>query len=289
MAAPKLKNIRFKNVDARILSIEHISRVLVRWALEPTTQNLKDLKFFIDRGESPEKLEQINTTPILANAIYEYIDYTAKLKDVEKIYYYRVRAVEFSNGTPVQTFYSPLITWEGEHDLVSLYIIEEHIFAHRYVYGVPTVIFKKMKEGAQCSDCWDYILKRSTRSNCLLCKGTGFVDGYYPLIEAWMDFNPDPKQVQIAEFGERQPSQTDIQFTNYPLLNPGDIIVELEPNRYWRVSNVRNTEKNRTTMLQVCRLDEINRSDIEYKLEVPDEVRHRLLDELEVRERTPEF
>ncbi|NDD05473.1 MAG: hypothetical protein EB078_11245, partial [Proteobacteria bacterium] len=65
--------------------------------------------------------------------------------------------------------------------------------------------------------------------------------------------------------------------------------VELKQNRYWRIVNVRNTEKNRTTILQVARLDEINRSDVELSLNIPDEMRMRLLNELDAREKTPEF
>jgi hypothetical protein len=47
----QLKNIRFKSLSVMVLSIEHTSRVLVRWQLEPTAQNLRNLKFFVDRGE----------------------------------------------------------------------------------------------------------------------------------------------------------------------------------------------------------------------------------------------
>ena len=70
---------------------------------------------------------------------------------------------------------------------------------------------------------------------------------------------------------------------------PGDLLVELSTNRYWRLSNARTTEKNRVTMLQTCRLDEVNRSDIEYDIKVPDDLRKMMLDKLEKREKTSEF
>jgi hypothetical protein len=288
VSASALKNIKVSKLRTAVLSIEHISRVLVKWDLAPTAQDLSNLTFVVDRGESPSALVPISHA-IPATALREFVDYTAKLKNVEKVYYYRVRAVETIADVPTQTFLSETLPLEGRPDLVALYIVEEHLFAHRYVYGSPALIFKHMMEGTACKDCFDPVLKRVTKSNCTTCYGTGFLGGYYPFMESWMDFNPDPKQVQIAEWGARQPSQTDIQFTNYPLLAVGDLIVELKQNRYWKVANVRNTEKNRTTILQVCRLDEVNRSDIEYKIEVPDEARLRLLKELEDREAVPEF
>ncbi len=67
------------------------------------------------------------------------------------------------------------------------------------------------------------------------------------------------------------------------------MVIELTVNRYWRVSNARTTEKNRVTMLQICRLDEINRSDIEYDIKAPDDMRKTMLDELDKRSSAPEF
>lgn len=289
MAARTLKNIRFKHVAVSVLSIEHISRVLIRWELEATTQILTNLKFFIDRGESPSEMHQLNAVGISALGLLEYVDETAELRDINKTYYWRVRAVEYMSGVPVQTFSSKPSNWESDLDLVALYIVEEHLFAHRFVYGVPAMIFKKRHDGVYCPSCWDKILKRVTKSNCTVCYGTGRLDGYYPPIDAWMSFEPDPKVEQVVEWGRRQSNQLDIQFTNYPLLAPGDMIVELQPNRYYRVSNVRSPEKSRNTMLQIARIDGIYMSDVEYKLEIPESRRQAMLKDLEKRDTEREF
>ena len=63
---------------------------------------------------------------------------------------------------------------------------------------------------------------------------------------------------QVVQWGRRQIGQVDIQFTNYPLLNPDDILVELQPNKVWKVENVRAPEKNRAVMLQMVRLNTVN-------------------------------
>jgi hypothetical protein len=285
-----LKNIRFKNVQADIRGIYRISRVLIRWQLEPTAQNLKNLYFNVYRGEAETDMRQINTVPMPATGRNEFMDYTALLKDITKNYYYQVQAVELNpcNSTVLQTFKSELFDTGSDPDLVNIYIIEEHLFALQYVYGVPALIYTKKVEGFRC-DCWDEVLKRVTRSNCLRCKGVGFVGGYYPPVEGWIDFAPSPEQVVIADWGEKQAQQTDIQFTDYPNLQIGDIILQLKPFNFWRVENNRTTLKNQTTILQIARLNAVNRSDIEYTLDVPNDVMDRLLAELRVRELTPEF
>ena len=285
-----LRKIRFASALAEIKSIEHIPRVLIRWELMKTSQNLSNLKFFIYRGESPEDLTRLNGYGIDHDELYEYMDYTGSLFDLRKLYYYRVDAVEFSGSVEVQTFSSEVFTWDGKLDLVGAYVVEEHLFLYRHTSaGTPAFIYKKKKEGARCPDCWDPILKKVTKSNCTTCRGTGFLGGYYKPIDAWMGFNPSPKVSSIADWGEKQINQTDIEFTDYPVLNIGDLVLELKTHKYWKIDNVRHTEKGRVIMTQIARASAVNRSDIEYSIEVPEERRTALLNDMEEKRKELEF
>jgi hypothetical protein len=284
-----LKNIKFKDTSVQVRSIYRIPRVLIKWALEPTTQNLKNLYFNIERGESETGMAQINPTPIPASARHEFMDYTPHLKDLTKNYYYRINAVEMGcNMQPVQTFPSPLISFEDPPDLVATYILEEHLYVHQFVYGVPVLIYTKKTEGERCC-CWDSVIKRVTKSNCEMCKGVGFIGGYYPPISAWMEFSRSPNQVMIIDSGEKQVQKTDITFTDYPELMIGDIILQCRPLNFWRVENTRTTVKNQTLLLQMSTVNMVNRADIEHSIEIPHDKVDRLLAELHQREITPEF
>ena len=286
----QLRNLKFKSTSVMVLSIEHISRVLVRWELEPTNQSLTSVKFYVDRSVSPNEFEQLNAEGLSAYGLYEYVDYTAIISDLHKTYYYRVRAVEETpEGVALQTFTSGLNTWDGDLDLVSMYIVDEHLFAHRWVYGAPAMVFKKKTDTAYCPNCWDVVLKRVTQTNCKTCFGTGKLGGYFPPIEVWMSFEPDPKAEEVTELKLRQHSRTAVQFTNYPLLAPDDLIVELKPNRYWKVVSVAYTEKNRTVVLQFPQLSAVNLSDIEYSVPVPEDRRRIMVSQHESREKEREF
>lgn len=284
-----IKDLDYSDVSVMVLSTGELPRVLVRWSFMPTAQILSNVLCFIDRGESPSEMQQLNAKGIPATMLLEYVDQTANLFDLQKVYYYRVRAVEYQAGVPVQTFASRPVTWDGNLDLVGIYVVDEHLFLHRFVSGVPILIFKKRHEGARCPECWDKILKRVTKSTCESCYGTGFYKGFYEPMEAWASLEPDPKVSQIVDWGKIQPNQTDIQFTNYPLLSEDDIIVELKVNKMWKVINVRAAEKNRTTSLQIARVSAVNPSDIEYRLQVPEDRRRALVAELEKRDREREF
>lgn len=298
-----LTGIKFESQTAQILSISHISRVLLRWRLAPTTQNLAGTKFLVERGESPSEMAQINTgdvgdvvsNPIndhrgrRVNTEYEFLDYTPKLIDLQKKYYYRVSLVRYQSDIEVQRFSSDIFSWEGALDFVGLYIVEEHLFLYRWVSGVPCFIYKKKHDGDRCTVCWDDILQRVTKSNCTVCFGTGRLGGYYPPIPAWANIEPLPNLAQVAQQGLIQPSKTDFQFTDYPSLRPDDLILEVKTNVWWKVVNVRSPEKNRDTMLQVAGLDAVNRADIEYQLIVDENERKKMIADLEARKLIREF
>jgi len=288
--AGTLKKLAFKPLTVLVLNGGVFSRVLIKWDLEVTTQDLRNLRFFVDRGESPSDLRQLNSgAGILASSLREYVDETGNLLDNQKVYYYRVRAVEFQAGTPVQTFESETTTWDGRLDLAAAYIVEEHVFLHRKVAGVPVMIFKAKHEGGRCPECWDKVLKKVTKSNCTTCFGTGFLGGFYTAIEGWMNFEPDPKAIQLAGFGKIQPNQTDAQFTNYPLMTEDDLIIELKLHKIWKVSIVRAAEKNRTTVLQMLRVSAVNPADVEHRIQVDEDRKRALVAELDARGLEREF
>jgi len=287
--ASKLVNIRFKSALVEVKGVRP-PRVLVRWELEPTAQDLSNLKFFIFRGEADTELKQLNGTGIPHDGIYEYMDRTGMLVDQSKVYKYQVKGIEFDqDGNPVQEFVSDSVSWSGNLDIVGLYVVDEHLFLYERVSGTPAMIFRRKRDGVRCSNCWDKILKRVTDSQCLTCYGTGYIEGYYPPIDAWMHFYPNPKTAGVAQSGMMQNSVIDIEFTNYPEVRVGDVVVELKPNNFWRVDNSRFTEKNKTIMTQKLGATMINRSDIEYSLQVPDDRRKSMLDQLEHRRGIPEF
>src|SRR4051812_19817274 len=168
-----LKRIHFEAISVTIIGIEYVSRVHIGWKLTKSAQDLSRLRFFVDRSESPSEWHQLNGEGLTINDLSEYVDETPNLKDITKIYYYRVRAVEYEDDTPLQTFTSKETTWDGDLDLTGIYVVDEHLFAMRWVFGSPAMVFKKRHDGAYCPECWDRVLKRVTKSNCQTCFGTG--------------------------------------------------------------------------------------------------------------------
>ena len=281
--------LNFKLIDVIPLSRDP-GKVLIRWEIEQTNLNLADFEFYIDRGDTPDQIpafqhvtidgkiwrdhpsittHSVNMSqiggPISALDFYEFTDYALHIKNLYKTYYYRVRIRRISTQEELG---SAPITWKGDLDLEALYVIDEHNFMLDDTTGVPALIYKRRRSGVLCTQCFDVIQKKRLASRCLYCFGTNWEGGFYQPIDAFVDMSPHPKQELIREWGETQPTETDILFTNYPLLSPGDIVREIMQNRMWRVTRIRPTEKLRVPMLQFLRLIEINPGDIEYKIPI---------------------
>lgn len=280
----------FENLNIDVYKVGPPSLIKVDWVWKDSVIPLSRYLIDIYRGESPEGMEKI-AQDLRADVHSFYEDFTARLKDKHRIYYYKVVAKNIKSGKTVET--KP-VTWEGELDFVGLYIVEEHDFLFRWVSGIPCLVYKKQTDGeVRCPDCWDSIAKRVKKSNCKTCHGTGWtgsgVGGYYNPSYIWADYSPDPEVIEVAQWGRVQPTQTDVMMTNYPDMSVGDVVIELPVNKRYKVSNVRDTEKNRTNMLQIVRLDAVEKNDIEYKIPVEDYYVEKARKELNERKQIREF
>lgn len=280
----------FERVNVNVYRVGPPSLIVVDWEWKRTVIPASRYTIDVYRGESPEELERIAKN-LPAEQYSKFEDLTAYIKDKHRVYYYQVKALDKKTGKVIE---SPVSTWEGDLDFIGLYVVEEHDFLFREVMGMPMLVYKKITAGkSRCPDCWDEISKRITKSNCTSCHGTGWVGdgvgGFYNPTYTYADFSPDPEAIQVAQFGKLQPTQTDVFMTNYPRMSVGDVVVELMTNKRWKVANVRDTEKNRSKMLQIIRLDAIEKGDVEYKIPVDSSYIERARKEINERKQQPEF
>ena len=281
---------KFKRVNVDVYRVGPPSKTIIDWEWEDSVIPLSRYKVDIYRGESPEEMERI-AKDIPASMFDEWEDNTARLITKHRTYYYKVVAKNCGTGKEV---HSKPVTYSDDLDLVGIYIVEEHDFLFRHVAGAPVLIYKKQTDSkTRCTECWDEVQKRITKSNCRTCHGTGMigkgVGGFYNPTYTWVDLSPEPEIVQTTQWGRVEPTQSDIFMSNYPRVSVGDIIIELNSDKRWKVVNVRDSEKRRAKMLQIVRLDLINKDQVEYTIEVPDEIKDRARKELNESKAEKEF
>lgn len=299
--------ISFTKLEAIPLSRDP-AQILIRWDIAPTKADLRDFEFYIDSGEAPDQIPAFQAKtidgaqlsapsstsqnqyqvagPISALDFYQYRDFTPRLKNLLRFQYYRIRARRISTQEEIG---SRTFTWQGDLDVVGLYIVEEHNFLLEDAIGAPCFVYVRRRGGIPCQKCFDPVLKKRTASHCQTCFGTNWEGGFFKPIDTFVDFSPDQKNTVIQEWGETQPQESDALLSNYPEVSPGDVVRELREGRMWRVTRAKQTEKRRTPMLQFVRMVEINPGDVEQKIPYDQELALSIIQRFETIRAKREF
>jgi hypothetical protein len=303
--------IKFKRVQAIPLS-KLPPKVVVRWQMDVRDEaELANYEFLVHRQHSgqngqpgfqhvnidrkplsephdakdPKSLEPVSRW-IDGLDFPWFVDFSDQLQNLTEQSNYRV---ECRRKDTQESVLSEEFAFEGQLDLVGLYVVDEMNFLLRDVTGSPSLIFQRRRGGIKCKVCYDPIQKKRLSSFCTNCYGTGWTLGFFDPIDAYIDFSPNPKDVRIESWGEVQNNDTNALASNFPNINPGDVIRELQENRMWRVVNATVTEKRRCQMLQFLRLTEIKPGDVEYTLPNDERFQIRKLDEYNLTRQKLEF
>ena len=262
--------LAFRRVDIIIAQIgappDLMPRVLVCWELVTQHSQLDETTFHIERSLSPQFTEgeyddlgnPVSGVP--GTMVYEAIDSTVNLASFWRRYFYRIRA-----ETPEGTVLSDAVTWQTEPRPHELEIIRRNDLILRFFQGVPSFAFVERTTDAAFCECYDLTAGRVTRSNCTLCLGTGRQRPYFEPIPMFVDYNPDEELVSVSNFGEMQPKEKDCWISAFPRVKPGDLIYEVMPALLWRIARVHTVQPMRTTIQQVCRVNALERSEVEYR------------------------
>ena len=259
-----MSSIVFKDPLVRSFSLDWLE---FTWEIENTRLDPHDFNWSVERSESPEGPWDPMAGPFQDR--YRFIDNRVNLLDRWRNLYYRVKSVRKDDATNI--IYSKAATLAAEPDLIAkeIQLLERTVmreYTGRLCYLFPVRTF-----GQWCPNCMDAPGKGSTfrklRSGCLTCYDTKYARGFMNPIEISIQFDPSPKSSQQLATGETQQSNNTARFGNFPLVKPGDIIVEPE-NRRWRVVQVSSTERLRATVHHELTLHEIVKGDIEFQLPI---------------------
>lgn len=135
--------------------------------------------------------------------------------------------------------------------------------------GVRLALLKRRHWGERCSDCWDATTNSITKEHCETCYGTSFVGGYWDPVLVYGRIHP-PHNItaQTTQRDKNESSQHLITVLDVPLLQDGDLIVEIDMNQRHVVRRKTQTELKRKSVHQQLTTALIERGGIEYCLPV---------------------
>jgi hypothetical protein len=249
------------------ISSEPVPQILIEWKLDPTVLDLSTTTFSVERSEDYSFASYRTLTSGRSWSLpHEYMDTTAPLGDFTRKLYYRVRAVRPGDDDVL----SQATTWEGNPDFVAQEIISRHDMMLREYQGVPFVYWKQRTFGPRCSECWDPISKRSKTAKCGTCFGTGFALPYHDPVGVWLSNETSDEMLSAANVRQTPEGQIVVWYTRFPLYVPGDILLEAQTGKRFRVESRKIAAKKRGVIIQqvlVCA--ELDRTMAQFKLAVP--------------------
>lgn len=228
-------------------------------------ESIDDLSVSIERstnkGSGYVLVGELNTPP------FEIKDKDVNLTVNNVEFFYRA-TLKDSNGEKIDTKIGHVK--QRKPDTLAGAITHKHKVILDVIDNDDVVLLSKKRYGERCSKCWDPIRKQPSRSYCSNCYNTGYSGGFYPPEPIKISYMNSPSESRSVERDGTSGSDSPINAwtLNYPLIYPGDIIVDLDNNRF-RISQVNKTTKNNTHILRhVMSMTRIPKSDIIYKIPV---------------------
>ncbi len=250
-------------IRVRTISLDFL---LIDWRIKPTNRPVSDFTFSIFRSQSPEG--PFNQIVDGLKQTFAFKDFTAAQKARWRKWYYKVRATE---DTTSKFSESEVVSNSEKPDRIALAIMRRNNLLLSKKNGIDAFLLTETTFGQRCPNCFDAVKGRKKVSNCTICLATGFIKGFLDPVQIRINVSPSPKVSQFANFGEVQPNQTAAWMSNFPEAKQRDLIIEAVANgTRWRITRVNTTRKNRALVHQNLLLTEINRSDVEWKIQIPE-------------------
>lgn len=256
----------FDSVSVRELYIDTME---VSWKVTYSL-DLTYTAFIVERSEAFQGPFEEVSQPLTSTAsgisleTYQHLDAIKNLHR-HRTLYYRVKAVDWRDQSEIAV---SNVEWSRlPRDLIAMEIARRHNLLLRRFTGTPAYAYTAKTFGSKCS-CWDPLKMRQRRSDCDECYNTGYSGGFLSPIPLFLSEDVDMRQVQIVDWGELRPEEKSSWTGHYPLLNPRDIIIT-DVDRY-RVVNVRTINKKKSIVMQWLRLEKLDKSHVEWRLDPPD-------------------
>jgi hypothetical protein len=220
-----------------------------------------DVGFTVLRGESPAgPFEQVSD--VLHDRFHIRDAHAPRLRTWRTLHYV-VRATD-AEGNSVE---SEPTTLRAPPPLDALEMIRLNGLLFREYTGRPCLVLARRTFGKTCDVCYDPVTHEQLVGKCSSCYGVGYARGYHFPMYAYINISPETQALQPTQSIVTAQSTVQARMSVYPLVKPGDIVIEREGAR-WRVQNVSATERMRAPVQQILTLFRIPEGDIEHSIAV---------------------
>lgn len=260
------------NISRIYLHHNYNAAVLIRWDVADTAEELSNFVFNVYTSLSPDKeFTQVNDAPIEE---LEYLYEEGPRLDSSVKLYFKVEACDLTTGETSLSDATGAVYLTPTDEIAETIIYQYNIFLQHVLGRPPVKLLIKRRSGTRCPACWDVELGEVTKSSCSNCYSVGYANGYMPPKDIYISFTEPgfATKFDIGDVRDVQQGVTQAWCLNYPLVLPGDVIVD-EFNRRFRIIQVQPTTRSGQIYLrQMLQLQLIPPTDVIYNLEIEHEM-----------------
>lgn len=233
----------------------------VLWEIEPTTEDIQEYQFFVERSEAEAGPWLQIAGPLVDQ--YGFRDNAVPLiTNTVRPLFYRIRVEQPHTG---KVSYSPQFDQEGRISLLAQEMVRlERVLFEEFI-GVRCWIFPRRTFGQHCPNCFDVVLDKVIDEQCVTCWGTGYSGGYHYPVSFWAQIDPPEITDQVFTEDHRRTLQYQLRCGPTPAIRPLDLVIDYQ-NRRYRVVSVSGTSRLGVSIRQEVRLVQIQRGSIEDKI-----------------------
>ena len=237
--------------DRIIITTQPLGGTLISWGLRPGFRAADPFYFYVDFGRSgTDEWEALNSSPIVNDCAY--MDINQRYFDQLADFYYRIRLVlpnEVDPSTHKHTEFRSRPqqangNWIKRDWLIARDICRKEYLLQRKRTNITArgYILKRKRWGTSCPQCKDFDTDEVSNSQCSVCYGTGFVDGY---------FNAIPYTITVDAVPHREFKQEGtVSMTNnivlkgravaYPYMDTKDVFVRQDNGERFIIRSISN-------------------------------------------------
>lgn len=240
-----------------LVSIVDLHSVLIQW------NDLSGEHFQLEKSTSPEGPFEVVAAHLIVPL---FVDKDVNLFQRGLRYYYRVKV--FMGGVEIQE--SSIATPEyNKPDGIANKLIYENRAVLKVMRNPPVYVLLKERSGKNCPNCYNPITKRPRFSDCNYCNGTGTIFGFHKPIKTLIsrDISQQVDYKTMLDSQKINDTTVGAWITNYPMLTPGDIIVDITNQRF-DVQSIAPRMASQYLIRQVLNLVPLEKGHPAYQTEV---------------------
>ena len=134
--------------------------------------------------------------------------------------------------------------------------------------GSQFLMLKRRLFGPRCSTCYNPSTQDAMISRCGECYGTTISGGYCDPVKIWGKIDPANITSTFGIAGSSDSNVVGLTMLDYPLADPGDLLVECSTNKRFLVARKMATTSSGIVVHQDLQISELVRYAIEYSVPV---------------------